>query len=128
MKKLYELTIAFDIMPSLENMTDFYNAVEKMPQLKSINGYQISHEETLEFTCKAIIMAVSQNKDIIVLEDSSLTVLKRLKIESKRPAESDDEKCQTLTLEIHNHSKTYFNDVVAFVRRTLKGHRVFELK
>lgn len=122
MVKLTEFAIAFE-KSSLLNVTNFFDAIKKMPNLKKLHVSFLSKKQTLKFTCKAIVTAASQNKDYVVEKNFIGEGYKRLKVESKH----SDEKFQILSLRIRRSSATYFDDVTAFVQKNLKNYRAFML-
>lgn len=129
MKKLCKFHISF--YSPLVNMGNLYNAVEKMPNLEWLQVIGLSEEQTLEFTCKAINMAISQKKDVVIQKFHIVFPIgirkERLKIESQNSKQSESDDKKYLFLHIKVDSETYFDDVTAFVRRTLKDHLVFDL-
>lgn len=110
---------------SLLNMTNFFDAMKKMPNLKTLHVSSLrSEERMLTFTYEVIFLAVSQNKDVVVEKIVYGAGCRRLKIESKN---SDGEKFQILNLRVECSYQYYFYDVTAFVQNNLKSHRAFKL-
>lgn len=100
-------------------MTNFCDAITRMPSLKTLDVSFLSEEQTLTFTCEVIVLAVSQDKDVVVAKHSVGKGYRRLKIESKY---SDGEKFRILSLRIEKSSETYLDADNAFVQKNFKNY------
>lgn len=119
-----------DFSDSTVSMTGLCFAISKMLNLKHLEVKSLSTEQSLMVTCEAITAAVRQGKDVNVGGDSScLNELKIVPENSSSDIASFDEKSEKLChIVVSQQSKDYFENVIAFVQRNLKGLKAIRIE
>lgn len=118
------------------NVTNFCNALKKMPKLRSLEmkmdteayydtfqtGY-LEEAETLNLVCEVATVAAFHNKDVVVEEISDRKKFKKLKILRKGAASRGTKIEETLKVAIKFRNNTNFvEDMKTFVQDNLTSY------
>lgn len=119
MSNLTKLSMVYDW--DKFDIKNFCKALRKMPKLELLEMRAYGSEQSeLNLVCEVILVAVSQNKNVIVSKQSGSW---DLKIERKN-AESLD--AATLKLKLHITAETFSNDIKTFVKNEVESYIVVE--
>lgn len=126
-KKLSDLNIID--CDGITSMLGLCYAVAKMTNLQNIYAYEFSEEQSLMLTCEAIAAAAKQGKDITVFSEySGFEKLKIVTEDRTKTVSFHDNTYAKLLLDISQCSRTYADDIIAFVQKNLKGLKTFILE
>lgn len=129
MLNLTELAMNCDLAKF--DITSFCNALRKMPKLGVLGmgcDSNMNERSQFELICQVLIVAVSQNKDVLVSNSHYPCNIEEWKI-ARKNAESIDMAIQTLNLRVRIKSEENFSEhTKTFVRNHLKSHEVKILK
>lgn len=106
------------------DVSSFCEALKKMPKLRNLR-IKGNIEETLELVWQVMIVAVSQNKDVILEQLWNRENSQKWKITRKNSASSD---MKTLNIALSTaFEPMFFENVKTFVRNNLESHQVVVL-
>lgn len=110
------------------DMKNLCDAVTKMPKLQNFQVHGLTEQQSFELTCKAILVATSQEKDVEVCKLDHGDHRRRLKITRKNghdTASSSGKPVPTVTLFINEcDKKTYFDKIRTFVKKNMVHHEM----
>lgn len=101
---------------------NYCNALRKMPKLDLLDMTASirNDQREVELICQVILVAVSQNKDVLVLD---LRRSGKWKIKRKNAEYLDG---ATLQLELYITTETFSQDIKTFVRNNAENYIVLE--